>query len=166
MSYFENWREHPWAILFWLFGMYFWRDTHFYLIHRAIHPWRLNGIPDLGRWLYRNVHSLHHKSTNPSAWSGIAMHPVESAFYESAIFVPCFFTHHPYFIVVIKLHLLLTAILGHDGHTLPGAGNYNHYLHHAYADCNYGTINAPFDWLCGSYEDGSSYPNERMNVIK
>ena len=76
LSYFVNWRDHPWSIAFWLFGMYYWRDTHFYWIHRAMHPWRVEGIPDIGKWLYVKVHSLHHKSTNPSAWSGIAMHPL------------------------------------------------------------------------------------------
>jgi hypothetical protein len=31
---------------------------------------------DLGRLLYRHVHSLHHRSYNTGPWSGIAMHPV------------------------------------------------------------------------------------------
>ena len=39
-----------------------WRMPHFYLVHRMIHPWRLSGsIPDIGKFLYRHVHSLHHK---------------------------------------------------------------------------------------------------------
>ena len=28
-----------------------------------------------GAWLYRNFHSLHHKSYNPNAWDGMSMHP-------------------------------------------------------------------------------------------
>ena len=39
-----------------------WRMPHFYLIHRMIHPWRLPApLPDVGKILYRHVHSLHHK---------------------------------------------------------------------------------------------------------
>merc|ERR550519_2291630 len=55
----------------------FWRSTHFYSMHRIMHPWRINGVPDIGKWLYRHVHSLHHKSFNPTAFSGTSMHPVE-----------------------------------------------------------------------------------------
>ena len=73
---FWDWLAHPYSCFFWLFLMNFWRDIHFYFIHRLMHPWRIPGIPDLGRWLYKNVHYLHHKDSNPSAWSGIAMHPV------------------------------------------------------------------------------------------
>ena len=39
-----------------------WRMPHFFLIHRMIHPWRLpTPIPDVGKILYRHIHSLHHK---------------------------------------------------------------------------------------------------------
>ncbi len=76
-----------------------------------MHPWRTRRFPDVGRFLFRHVHYLHHKSTNPSPWSGIAMHPVEGLLYESAVLVPCLFSHHPIFILVTKFHLLLAAVL-------------------------------------------------------
>ena len=73
-----------------------WRSPHFYLIHRLLHPWRLAWLPVdpgrsplpystllhccvLSRLLYRWVHSVHHRSTNPTAWSGTSMHPVEAS---------------------------------------------------------------------------------------
>jgi sterol desaturase/sphingolipid hydroxylase (fatty acid hydroxylase superfamily) len=34
------------------------------------------------------VHSLHHKSYNPTAFSGTNMHPVESTLYYSAALIP------------------------------------------------------------------------------
>merc|ERR1712002_198047 len=46
------------------------RIPHFHLIHRAMHPWKTTMIPDVGKFLYRQVHSLHHKSYNPTAFSG------------------------------------------------------------------------------------------------
>jgi sterol desaturase/sphingolipid hydroxylase (fatty acid hydroxylase superfamily) len=38
-------------------------------------------MPDVGRFLYKHVHSLHHKSYNPTAFSGTSMHPVEAFMY-------------------------------------------------------------------------------------
>jgi hypothetical protein len=50
-------------------------------VHRCMHPWfdknDKRWVPDVGRFLYRHVHSLHHKSYNPTAFSGTSMHPVE-----------------------------------------------------------------------------------------
>ena len=51
----------------WLCLIPFWREFHFYWIHRVIH-WKP---------LYKHVHYLHHKNVNPGPWSGLAMHPVE-----------------------------------------------------------------------------------------
>ena len=42
-------------------------------------------------FLYRWVHSHHHKSYNPTAWSGISMTPVESTAYFSAALIPLLF---------------------------------------------------------------------------
>lgn len=42
------------------------RQVHFYFIHRLIHI----------RPLYKYVHSLHHKNTDPEPWSGLCMHPI------------------------------------------------------------------------------------------
>merc|ERR1719370_68245 len=72
-----------------------WRSPHFYIIHRMIHPWRVSGLPDIGRFLYRKVHSLHHKSYNPTAWSGTSMHPVESTLYYSSCLIPVLLGLHP-----------------------------------------------------------------------
>ncbi|CAE7711908.1 unnamed protein product, partial [Symbiodinium pilosum] len=52
-----------------------WRIPHFYLMHRALHPWRTTTIPDFGKFLYRHVHAQHHKSYLPTAFSGTNMHP-------------------------------------------------------------------------------------------
>ena len=82
------------------------------------------------------------------------MHPLEGILYESAILVPLYFTHHPFVLLVIKIDLTLRAVLGHDGYDYPGSSNWYHYLHHTKVHCNYGTTNAPFDWLFGSWDYG------------
>ena len=57
------------------------RGIHFFCVHRCMHPWwrSRNGLAqgDIGAFLYRWVHSLHHKSHNPGPWSSLSMHPVE-----------------------------------------------------------------------------------------
>lgn len=65
----------------------FWREIHFYWCHRCMHPWfdmklgLMDG--DVGAFLYRYAHSLHHKSYNPGPWSGLSMHPLEHFLYYS-----------------------------------------------------------------------------------
>jgi len=43
-------------------------DTYFYWTHRLIHK----------KVLFRKVHLIHHKSTNPSPWTSYAFHPYEA----------------------------------------------------------------------------------------
>jgi sterol desaturase/sphingolipid hydroxylase (fatty acid hydroxylase superfamily) len=136
--------------LAWLIVTPFWRDTHFYFIHRVMHKWNTKRIPDIGKFLYKHVHSYHHKSRNIQPWSGISMHPVEGLMYMSACLVPCLFWHHPLLINIVKIELVISAVVGHDGHDFPGNGNWFHYLHHTKIDCNYGTPAAPLDYLFGT----------------
>jgi sterol desaturase/sphingolipid hydroxylase (fatty acid hydroxylase superfamily) len=74
----------------------------------------------------------------------------------SASLVPLYFFHHPLMVNIVKVDLVLSAILGHDGHDFPGSGDWMHYIHHIKCDCNYGSPNAPFDLLFGTvdYDDG------------
>ena len=76
-----------------------WRTTHFYWVHRLMHPWGWRGAWarwDPGAALYRAVHALHHKSTNPGPWAGLSMHPVEHFLYYSCAWVPFFVPLHPW----------------------------------------------------------------------
>lgn len=63
--------------LAWVLTTTYWRLTHFWLVHRMMHPWKTTFVPDLGKLLYRHVHALHHKSYNPTTWAGLSMHPLE-----------------------------------------------------------------------------------------
>jgi len=127
-----------------------WRVPHFHIIHRLMHPWRWNGIPDIGKFLYRKVHALHHKSYNPTAFSGTNMHPIEATLYYTAAFVPILWGNcHPIFALTAIVDCAVGAWLGHDGFQWPGAGDYYHLLHHKYFDCNYS--NAPIDWIFGTF---------------
>ncbi|WP_321893101.1 sterol desaturase family protein [Paraburkholderia tropica] len=129
-------------------------EVHFFAIHRILH------------WspLYRFVHSVHHNSTNPSPWSSMSMHPVESTLYFGVALWCLVIPSHP-FIAVYLIHIAgFGAIVGHIGfdqlkitdRSAMSSHAYAHYLHHRYFEVNYsdnGTF--PLDQLFGSWHDGS-----------
>ena len=43
--------------------VYLWADFHFYWTHRMLHT----------KWLYKNVHKVHHESYNPDPFSGMGL---------------------------------------------------------------------------------------------
>lgn len=45
-------------------------DPFFYLLHHIMHK---------NKWLYRNIHVVHHRSLNPTPWATYSFHPVEAA---------------------------------------------------------------------------------------
>ena len=49
-----------------------------------------------------------------------------------------------------------------SGFLLHWIGDYFHYLHHRYFDCNYGTTQVPLDKWFGSFHDGSPRAHEAM----
>jgi len=92
----DSWWTNTTTIL-WLLSMPYWRLGHFFFLHRGMHKWFPGRkaatagewrCPDVGEFIYDFVHSLHHKAKNPTALSGISMHPVESSGYYTAMWVP------------------------------------------------------------------------------
>lgn len=171
--------EIPWNVPFfgsdytpyfvmWTLTMFYWRIAHFYFIHRNMHPWwnRKFAHRDVGAFLYRHVHSHHHKSHNPTAFSGISMTPIESIAYISAALIPLCFRHgcHPWIHLYTKIDLIVGAQIGHSGFDEFGGGNYFHQMHHAHFECNYGHSLVPLDWLMGTFEDGSSYDTTKKDT--
>ena len=187
----ESFWQYPINSIFWMLFIPYWRDFHFYWIHRVMHPWFSNKNKnnnknskdskngknnsndawyedyDLGRWLYRHVHSLHHKSYNTGPWSGLSMHPVEHIIYYSCVLLPLFIMlcfglpQHGMHFLFNKFHATISPLPGHDGFDAPGGGSYFHYLHHSHFQCNYGTPMVPFDKLFGTYEDGAKFRKDK-----
>lgn len=137
------------ATLAWLATMPYWRLAHFYFLHRSMHKWfpgRAPGTgwcPDVGAQLYKWVHALHHKSKNPTCWSGVSMHPLESSTYYTAMWVPIAVAAamglpgvHPIVMLYTKMDLHFAALIGHDGIGYPGNASQAHWLHHNNFDCN------------------------------
>jgi sterol desaturase/sphingolipid hydroxylase (fatty acid hydroxylase superfamily) len=139
-----------WHNILWALLLTHWRVPHFYLVHRVMHPWHTTTVPDIGKVLYKHVHSLHHKSYNPTAFSGTSMHPIESLLYYSACLIPVPFGCHPLIVLACLIDCAVGAWLGHDGFQFPGSGDMFHQLHHAHFDCNYGTSIVPIDYWFGT----------------
>jgi sterol desaturase/sphingolipid hydroxylase (fatty acid hydroxylase superfamily) len=146
--------ENPYYTLLWAITITHWRIPHFWLLHRSMHPWKKSWIPkslDPGRFLYRYVHSLHHKSHNPTAFSGTNMHPIEATGYYSASLICLIGTCHPTIALGCIIDCAVGAWLGHDGYQWPGSGDYFHQLHHQHFDCNFGAMHVPIDKWLGTY---------------
>jgi len=159
VPYYNDFWKYPAYSLFWLVFVTYFREFHFYWAHRAMHPWKW-GLPvvgDVGDFLYKNVHKLHHKSFNPGPWSGLSMHPVEHFIYYTVTLTCLFVPLHPIHFFYCKFHADVAPIGGHDGYASPGGGADFHYLHHAKFECNYGVPLIDFDRLFGTWVEYDDY---------
>jgi Delta7-sterol 5-desaturase len=116
-------------------------DTYFYWTHRLMHHPRL----------FKVMHLVHHRSTNPSPWASFAFHPFE-AVVESGIVILLVFIMpmHPLALLAFLLVMTGENVVGHLGYeffpkwlTRSAVGKWlntstNHNMHHRYFEGNYG----------------------------
>jgi len=155
-----SWTRHPLYLALLFLAVPLFREVHFYAVHRLIH------------WppLYRRLHRVHHKNTNPSPWSGLAMHPGEHALYFSGILIHLVVPAHPVVALFQLIHAGLTPAQGHCGFDRVVTGPdktfkthaYAHYLHHKHFECNYADGALPLDRWFGSFCDGTAAGIEAM----
>jgi len=157
-------KQHPIYFGLVMLLLYFWQEVHFFTIHRLIH------------WspLYKWVHSIHHKNSNPIPWSGLAMHPVEHLLYYSSVLLHFAIPSNPLILIYHLLGLNLGAVTGHSGFAklvVKGderememdLSSYLHYLHHRYHEVNYGNDGAvPLDKWFGTWHDGTAQAHDMM----
>lgn len=136
-----------------------WESFYFYWIHRLLHT----------KPFYR-FHALHHRNTDVGPWSGLSMHPVEHVLYFGTAFIHFVVPTHP---VHMMCHLMfyglyaITTHTGFEGFWSGGRkrihlGNFHHQMHHRYFECNYGTLEVPWDTWFGTFHDGSESAATRM----
>lgn len=148
-----TWAAHPvWFVaLFWLIPI--WESFYFYWIHRLLH------VP----FFYKHVHALHHRNINVGPWSGMSMHPVEHLIFLGSVLIHWVAAAHP---VHILYHLQFNALTAATTHTgFEGLlmkdrnrlklGTFHHQMHHRYFECNYGSLEVPWDKVFGSFHDGT-----------
>ncbi len=152
--------EHPiWFVLL-FFLIPIWGSFHFYWIHRLLH------------WppLYRLAHSLHHRNINIGPWSGMSMHPVEHLLYLSTCMIHWIVASHP---IHVLFHLQLKSLEASTSHSgfeslfirdkrQLALGDFFHQMHHRYFECNYGTLEMPWDRWFGSFHDGTEAQDAKM----
>jgi sterol desaturase/sphingolipid hydroxylase (fatty acid hydroxylase superfamily) len=118
------------------------RDVHFYFCHRMIHI----------RFLYKYVHSVHHRNTDIEPFAGLSMHPVEHLYYFTCYGPFLVLAGAPPFALFwMGFHTALSPAASHSGWEDHFSADLAHYLHHRYCECNYsGGIN--FDRYFGTYQ--------------
>ena len=128
-------------------------DAYFYWIHRFMH-WKP---------IYRHVHLVHHRSTNPSPWTAYAFHPVEAAL-EAGIIVLIAFTLPVHIVAIILFAVFQIAynVYGHLGFELYPQGfhksalgrwvntSVSHNQHHSRFSGNYGLYFLFWDRVMGT----------------
>ncbi|MEM7179336.1 MAG: sterol desaturase family protein [Spirochaetota bacterium] len=147
-------QDYGWGyFLFSVVAMIFAHDTYFYWTHRAMHH----------KLLFKRVHLVHHRSTNPSPWASFAFHPTE-AVVEAAIVPIMIFVIplHPFVILAFIMYMNFFNVLGHlafelypKGFTKSKLWGWNnttthHNMHHKYFNCNYGLYFNIWDKLMGT----------------
>ncbi len=141
------------------------QDTYFYWTHRAMHHPRL----------FRFVHRVHHRSTNPSPWTAYAFAPPEA--FVHAAFVPMVWAVvplHELAVFAFLLFMMTFNVLGHLSMELrspgttrhPVLGNQStqthHWLHHQSFRWNFGLYFTFWDRLMGTEHPAYDVTFERI----
>lgn len=148
----------------WMFALH---DTYFYWIHRIMHHPKL----------YRKIHLIHHKSTNPSPWTAYAFHPFE-AFLEALIAPLIAFTLpvHISSFGLFFLFQILYNVYGHLGFEIYPKGFHKtligkwintstaHNLHHKKFNGNYGLYFLFWDRIMGTIREDYDVTYEETTV--
>lgn len=155
----DAWWADP-KTLFLLLVLPYFQIIHFYFTHRFMHAWFSPSaprrgiaalVPDVGAWLYKHVHALHHQSRDPTTLSGTSMHPVESAIFFTTMPLLAAVGAHPIVVLHASFYNIVVAMLGHESFGDPSTGGFSHWLHHQLVRCNYGGTFVPLDHWMGTY---------------
>ncbi|MDE2914552.1 MAG: sterol desaturase family protein [Paracoccaceae bacterium] len=159
-GFWTTFADNPWGLIGLGLVMVVIHEAHFYFTHRMIHS----------PFLYKHVHSVHHKAVNPSPWSSLSMHPVEHLIYFSGSLIHFIVPSHP-LLAIYHLHIAgLGAVIGHIGFDKMVVSDekamnthaYAHYLHHKYFEVNYADGLVPWDKWAGTWHDGTEEADARM----
>ncbi|MBN1208804.1 MAG: sterol desaturase family protein [Myxococcaceae bacterium] len=126
-----------------------WNEAHFYLCHRVLHT----------RWLFRHVHSIHHRSRVPTPFSTYSFHPLEAALLGSVmVTLQLLYDVSIWAALTYPLVSLAMNCLGHLNYSLlpgrwwsaPLRASEHHGLHHHKVKGNYGFQLPALDRMLGT----------------
>jgi 4-alpha-methyl-delta7-sterol-4alpha-methyl oxidase len=147
-----------WVIVLQLLFFVVLDDFLFYWMHRGLHE---------SRWLFKQVHSIHHRIMTPWAITGNYMHPLEYVLIGTVMLIgPLLVGAH---VATLYIWIVLRqweAAEGHAGYDFPWSpthlfpfsdGATHHDFHHAKVKGNYAGFfpwnDAVFGTLCAGYAE-------------
>jgi lathosterol oxidase len=126
-------------------------DIYFYFTHRLLH------VP----FLYKKVHTIHHKSTNPNPWTAFSFHPLEGVIQIGIVPFLAFILPIPELgLIIFTLVMSFLTVYGHCGYELraekwKGFEVFNtalhHQQHHQFVRYNFGIYLSIWDKLFGTF---------------
>jgi Delta7-sterol 5-desaturase len=122
-------------------------DAALYGAHRLLHR----------RWLFRHIHRVHHRWTSPTAFTAMAMHPLELALYQAVMLLPLLVLPiHAVGVIAVLLYHNTIALLDHSGVALGSVVPWQppprfHDDHHVHVHVNYGQTLGVWDRLFGTW---------------
>lgn len=138
-----------------LIGAIVFAETCIYWIHRALHT----------RVLYRTLHVHHHRFREPTPYTSLAFHPVDSfsqslPYHIYALFVPMYVWAY----LTLFVFALLWSLMIHDQVRWVPFRFVNHTgchtAHHWFFSYNFGNYFTFWDRLCGTYLDPEALPEK------
>ncbi|XP_064595328.1 lathosterol oxidase-like [Liolophura sinensis] len=124
-------------------GLFLYDEASAYYYHRMYHS------PLLYRW----IHKAHHRYGCPTAFSAVAMHPLEMLHYQAYLAAPAFTVPlHAGAFVGVLLYIYYYGMIDHSGIRFDSIWPWQepsvfHDNHHRYFHCNFGANTKLFDWL-------------------
>ncbi|MEO0367872.1 MAG: sterol desaturase family protein [Pseudomonadota bacterium] len=148
-----------WFIALLLFIPY-WAIFFFDLQHRIMHS----------EFLYKHVHSWHHKNGSTGPWSGLAMHPVEHFVLMMDNILYLIVASHPIHVIYNLMFHGIGAPTSHVGfeslkigkHFRINMGDFYHQIHHRFFDINFGAERSPLDKWQDTFHDGTNEGHKRF----
>lgn len=139
-------------------------DAYFYWMHRLVHA----------PALFRLVHQVHHRSTDPTPFTSFAFHPLEAVLENGfAVLVVLVFPVHLWALIAWQVCQQLFNLLGHLGYEVfprwwraaPVLGlkttSTHHNLHHERFRGNYGLYFVWWDrWM------GTEFPDDERRFLE
>ncbi len=167
---YPNISDYGWGyyLFTWVY-MFFIHDTYFYWMHRGMHHPKM----------FKYVHLIHHKSTNPSPWTAYAFHPLEATLEALIIPILAFsIPIHSHAIGWFFLFQIIYNVYGHLGFELYPKGFHKtwigryintsvaHNLHHDKFHGNFGLYFLIWDRWMGTIREDYDVAYERTTEEK